>query len=292
MRYVDNQNVGQLLDAAWHQRATDALKLAVEEQDEAERKKKVSGKAAVWQEAGAKLKALSNGCCWYCNVRQVRSDMPVDHFRPKGRVAEECTETQDPGTGKVVKQWTHPGYWWLAFDWRNFRISCTFCNSKRIDCDGGSEGGKQDHFPLKDGSLRARSQNDDHGLEQVALLDPCRVEDPSLLSFRQDGYPVPTHDEVLDPWSNERARCSIRHYHLDHGDLVRDRKDLWLRVDNLVDAGNRAAAANQPLDAVKSELLGLLKATSSLARVARLAVRGRRDTDWVQEWLDIVEPTL
>lgn len=47
------------------------------------------------------LSNRSHKKCWYCECVQSRSDMAVDHFRPKNRV-EECKG--------------HPGYYWLAFD--------------------------------------------------------------------------------------------------------------------------------------------------------------------------------
>ena len=103
------------------------------------RAKAINAKSNVWAEA---KKAFQNiiGCkCWYCEMEATRFDQPVDHFRPKNSVAE-CD-------GK------HDGYWWLAFDWKNYRLACTFCNSLRRSED--TVGGKQDRFPLIDPSKRA-----------------------------------------------------------------------------------------------------------------------------------------
>src|SRR3954447_3584099 len=132
MRYVDGAQLEDELDQAWHERADAAYAETMSCQSE-ERATVINKGGDVWRDAGRAAARLTAGRCWYCDMRQVRSDMPVDHFRPKGRVAEEKS---------------HPGYWWLAFDWKNFRYSCTFCNSRRVDVDSGSEGGKQDHFPL------------------------------------------------------------------------------------------------------------------------------------------------
>src|SRR5690242_2141799 len=64
--------------------------------------------AAIWAELRDQMSPLSSGKCWYCESRENRSDVAVDHFRPKGEV-EECP--------------THPGYWWLAFDPSNYRFA-------------------------------------------------------------------------------------------------------------------------------------------------------------------------
>src|SRR5882724_5509637 len=105
----------------------------------------INKKSSVWRAAEEALRLASYNKCWYCESLQERSDKPVDHFRPKNNVIEAKG---------------HPGYWWLAFDWKNYRYSCTYCNSKRRDVDGGTEGGKQDHFPILPPPQHARSATD------------------------------------------------------------------------------------------------------------------------------------
>ena len=130
------------------------------------RHKAINAKSDVWHAAKDALRLASHGKCWYCESRQDRSDMPVDHFRPKNRVLEA------PG---------HPGYWWLAFDWRNYRYSCTYCNSKRRDIEGGTEGGKRDHFPVIPPPPHAWCDTDPQ--DRAKLLDPTDDSDTKLLTF-------------------------------------------------------------------------------------------------------------
>jgi hypothetical protein len=61
----------------------------------------------------------------------------AEHYRPKGAVKykteagelEDATcEVLNPRQGRIVTQ-RHPGYFWLAYDWRNLLPSCVFCNS-------------------------------------------------------------------------------------------------------------------------------------------------------------------
>lgn len=58
--------------------------------------------------------------CWYSEAKESVSSYHVDHFRPKGRAAEI--------NGKV-----RVGYWWLAFDWNNYRIAGQLLNVKKRD---------------------------------------------------------------------------------------------------------------------------------------------------------------
>ena len=140
------------------------------------------------------------GKCWYCESRQVRSDNAVDHFRPKSRVQ-----------GVVP---AHGGYWWLAFDWENYRYTCTYCNSLRKSAT--TSGGKQDFFPLEDENKRAYSGKDNHREEVAALLDPTKVSDFWLLAFSEDGSVEPAVDEATDSFNYKRAINSIKRYHLMH----------------------------------------------------------------------------
>jgi hypothetical protein len=72
--------------------------------------------AAVWGGLKDGLAKISNSKCWYCETPIARDDLVVDHYRPKGRIAEE----DDP----------HEGYWWLALAPSNFRLSCKYCNER------------------------------------------------------------------------------------------------------------------------------------------------------------------
>jgi uncharacterized protein (TIGR02646 family) len=119
----------------------------------------INERRTVWADLKELLGSLSHKKCWYCEARQERSDMQVDHFRPKNRLSEEgCAD--------------HPGYWWLAFDWRNFRFCCTYCNSRREDPRTGTKGGKADRFPLREEARRCRTPEDILSDEQPVLLDP------------------------------------------------------------------------------------------------------------------------
>ena len=147
----------------------------------------------------------------------------IDHYRPKAGVAKS----------------EHPGYWWLAFDWRNWRFVCKHCNSQFTDPETGTVGGKGNHFPLLDGETRRICNEGDYEDyedlldEDPILLDPAEREDPQLLTFTGDGRPAPAMKDEQSPgyW---RAKDSIKIYHLNHSRLNRERRKIYNRVHDLV----------------------------------------------------------
>ncbi len=95
-----------------------------------------------------------HGKCAYCETNLTayqRGD--VEHFRPKGAVADEddhpvVLRDED---GKIVRDEngqpkSHPGYYWLAYDWRNLLPACTLCNQSSTVDD--RKIGKHDRFPV------------------------------------------------------------------------------------------------------------------------------------------------
>lgn len=206
------------IDPRWRFRAERAsARLAA--LSEADRRRRLSrGSAGIWKDLKPELEKLSNKKCWYCEARQIRSDMHVDHFRPKAEV-----EGVD-----------HPGYWWLAFDFTNYRLSCTFCNSPRKDPIRVCTEGKGSQFPLRDEVRRCKVAGTPTDDEQPLLLDPVVRSDPGLLMFQDDGQAIARYSCSEAPWPYERAEKSISVYNLNHNDLREERRRLYERCNRLV----------------------------------------------------------
>ena len=209
MNHIDNSNLNNRLPPDWLQKALDALDNARNALP-GQRKTVIDSKAEVWRELKETLAQISTGKCWYCESKDIRSDNAVDHFRPKGRVAEAEN---------------HPGYWWLAFEHTNFRYSCTYCNSRRKDRESGTTGGKHDHFPLLDEGKRVYTEDDKICTEQPVLLDPTSSLDPTLLWFEPDGRAVPRYDPNRAADFHKRAKASINLLNLNEVKLLTRRKD-------------------------------------------------------------------
>lgn len=177
-----------------------------------ERKRLIESKRHMWKELKDFLLNLSYGKCWYSEARDIVSDYHIDHFRPKNRARELDGNERE-------------GYWWLAFEWKNYRIAGSICNSLHCSADGETRG-KADFFPLRDGSPIAENPTCDLEDEIIYLLDPTDPNDPLLLTFDESGYPNPAVPEGT--WEFERAKESIKLFHLDYPSLVDERKKIWI----------------------------------------------------------------
>jgi hypothetical protein len=297
MRYIDKDEVEELLPADWEEKARQALEYVERKMDEARqnaitagkkpneieqlvkaaRTAAINNKSDLWSHAGRHIKTVMHDKCWYCETSEVRSDMPVDHFRPKGSVAE-CLN--------------HPGYWWLAFDWENYRYSCTFCNSRRVDVENKTEGGKQDHFPIIQPPAWANSQADDWRLERPVLLDPTNLDDIELLTYHETGYPREAcQDKHAEAYL--RAKQSIYFYHLDHIKAVRARKRIAIKIKGHVEQIDRLEAlqgagqnSRDDIKFHKKEIIKLVREKAPFCTAARIYLQGYRDREWVEEILN------
>ncbi len=268
MRYINPKDVEANLPDGWEDKAQNAHE-EVKGLCGKERAKAINDKSDVWKELKDVLKNASDGKCWYCESRQERSDNAVDHYRPKNRVAK-CPD--------------HEGYWWLAFEWSNYRYSCTFCNSRRVDKSHGTEGGKHDHFPLWDENKRALTENDDANAEQPLLLDPMCPADPLLLWFDEEGQAVPRMRADSHPFLHERAAVSVELYHLNQVDAVERRKILAKRIKGLVKNADYYFTKYDQVDEVGKkgfsetleELYNAMDDTTPYSAAARATLMGLR----------------
>jgi hypothetical protein len=140
------------------------------------------------------LLKLFNGKCAYCEAKiTLTQPGDVEHFRPKGRVVDENFKpihVRHPSKGDIV----HPGYYWLAYEWRNLLPSCIDCNRYRnlgdvpqkivFKTDAGA--GKADRFPLKDEALRAVVPNEE-AREGVLLINPSETNPLDHFEFFSNG---------------------------------------------------------------------------------------------------------
>jgi len=280
MRYIDTSSFTP--PAAWLEKAKKAYVKTESETNPKDRSRVVRERAYVWAELKASLATLSNNKCWYCETEQERSDNHVDHFRPKNQVAE-CKG--------------HRGYWWLAFEWTNYRFCCTYCNSRRVDEEHGSDGGKQDHFPLFEEGDRAYCPEDDIASEDPCLLDPTVAMDPVLLWFNDEGRIVPKYPDNVR--GKLRAEKSIELYHLNYFATEQKRLRSYRDIRDSVAAGKRAfrramCAATRAERESAEELLievieRLMKAIASdrqFSVAARTYLMGFRDSE--HDWIDSV----
>jgi uncharacterized protein (TIGR02646 family) len=194
-----NDEAGMLIQPsdAWIESAADSTARAIEEGEEHEIEEDVYRHPQV----RAALEKLFHDKCAYCEWKPTGgSDWDVEHYRPKGRVAER----ED-----------HPGYYWLAYTWGNLYLACTHCNQNRKDkprWDDPTEspaGGKVDQFPLYDEGTRVMSPDGNANLldEHTLLIDPCYDPPEVYLGFDATG-------QVFSLNGNPYGEATIRVFRL------------------------------------------------------------------------------
>ena len=131
----------------------------------------------------AALEKLFYDKCAYCESNGFAAfPWDVEHFRPKGSVAEAES---------------HTGYYWLAYTWTNLYPSCVFCNQRRKDQPTfddprlGPATGKLDQFPIANEDDRAKAPEDPLANEDPLLLDPCSDQPNLHLAFDATGRVSP-----------------------------------------------------------------------------------------------------
>ncbi|MBK6589375.1 MAG: hypothetical protein IPG22_13875 [Acidobacteria bacterium] len=219
----------------------------------------------IWNRLQELMFHLSRSKCWYSEAPPGAGDYEIDHFRPKNRSKQF--------DGSVLRA---DGYWWLAFDWTNYRLSGGLVNKRRRDRLGENEEvkGKGDYFPL---DFENGSQVAEYGrnlnIELPILLDPTVLYDTSLISFDKNGQVIiPSGIPASDRF---RAEKSIFFYHLDLEQLDLYRAQVWkVCEDELKDF--HEAVTDAPNEHTKREVLRkagkrLIEITGKEAPFSRVA---------------------
>lgn len=235
---------------------------ALDAEDERnERNALIDANSAHWGVLKEWLLALSAGKCWFSEVRELYSHYDVEHFRPKKEAKALDTSLRD-------------GYWWLAFDYMNFRVCGNVGNRKK----GG-------WFPLKDGSLCSTYLEPCEESETRYLLDPIDDEDVALIAFDEEGKVIPMPGSSA--WEQERVNETVKRLKLnEHAPLAEARRKVWQQVDRLIDDYTKAKArcrtGNNPvakakLTEVRARMREMTSTTAELSAVARWCLLVRND---------------
>ncbi|MFW1799612.1 hypothetical protein ACG9YX_06165 [Acinetobacter nematophilus] len=266
MRWISKDNIERCLDQAWRDMANQARDKLLSAPDTNTRKAILKASSNVWRAFYELLPLHLQHKCWYCETEISRSDMTVDHFRPKNKVDDDKT---------------HDGYWWLAFDWQNYRCACTFCNSRRVFEE--TQGGKGCRFPLENPEVRAFTPLDEINLsnERPYFLDPFNIDDEKLLWFDNDGYPIPKSDAT--DIQQTKVNNSTEIFHLDEKRLTRARNDVRIEVEKQV----KNIRNNDNVQTAKAKLKCMVDNTEMLSRAAIVYLRAHRELPEVKDILNL-----
>ena len=241
---------------AW-QAKSNQLNIELEKLEKAgkrlERNELIDANSQHWGALKDWLLALSGGKCWFSEARDVFSHYDVEHFRPKKQA-------------KALDGLERDGYWWLAFDYMNFRACGNVGNRKK----GG-------WFPLKAGSICSSFDSRCEESEATYLLDPIVDHDVSLLTFNEEGRAVPVLG--VSEWQKQRVLETVKRLKLnEHVALAEERRKVWQKADMLIQdfltasagcAHGTNPAAQGKLAAVCSQIRAMTEASAELSSVAR-----------------------
>ncbi|WP_430428757.1 hypothetical protein [Parasphingorhabdus sp.] len=214
-----------------------------------------------WTELKPWLAALSDGKCWFSETRDLYSHYDVEHFRPKKEA-------------KAIDGQKRDGYWWMAFNYLNFRLCGNVGNRKK----GG-------WFPLREGSACASYENQCDDMEVRYFLDPIDIADVELIAFDEEGnlIPNPTSSE----WEKERVQQTVERLKLnEHDQLPEARRKIWTKTTKLVnqyltqkskcsDGGN--LVARQKMAEAAKAIHEMTRPTAELSVVAKWCINFKND---------------
>src|SRR5271155_4409363 len=166
-------------------------------------------KSSIWSEIKPILIRLQHNKCAFCE-RQLESveygtiEFDVEHFRPKGPVPSWPDPSRHPFAYDFETGEPSPlGYYWLAYDLRNYAICCKTCNTLL----------KANFFPILGLRAKCPANGDQLTSEQPLLCYPIGSLDcdPETLITFTATTAVPV---AKSGYLRERARIIIDFFQL------------------------------------------------------------------------------
>lgn len=254
-------------DATWQAWLTESERLSTELErlqktgDISARNALIDANSNHWGKLKPWLLALSAGKCWFSEARDIYSHLDVEHFRPKKEARAFDGTVRD-------------GYWWLAFDYMNFRACGNVGNRKK----GG-------WFPLNTGSLYSTYDLRCEESESHYLLDPIDIDDVNLLAFDEEGKAIAAPG--VSAWDESRVDQTIKRLKLnEHLALTEERKKVWQKMSKAIEQYKTAKArcnnganpaAKQKVRDCCQEIKSMTRHDAELSAVAKWCVLFRND---------------
>lgn len=236
----------------------------------------------LWAEHKVAFSRAQHCKCGYCEmfIAADPNGGDIEHYRPKAEVTGllddpttwgeeiEGHNSRDPSKRRSAPR-VCGGYWWLAYDWGNYLLSCGTCNQKW----------KGNLFPIQ-GGHRGNPTKVSRATEDALLLDPYGDVDPALhLEFDWIGLVVPRRN-------SPRGWETIRTCHLGRESLRRSRepiaKSAWPRITRVLKELGRSPHDERRLRRAIGSLLALGRRTKQHAGMVRIlwAQRDTYDLSW------------
>lgn len=203
-------------------------------------------------------------CSWCEQLRSGRRELDVEHYRPKVWITQWDGDPPYVSDEPPKEIDVGPGYWWLAFDWRNYSLACKPCN----------QGWKRNLFPMlhREGTCI-------EGVEQrelPLLLDPAS-------DFRPRDHFRWTVDGIIEPVSHE-GRATIITMGLNRRELLVRREKVARDTEHALTRLRRALRDGD--GRIRQEALGELARLGSrsaeFTSMVRWLVEDGLDCEWDQ----------
>lgn len=174
-----------------------------------------------------------HGKCAYCEAKFVLDQSgAIDHFRPKGEVRDlDCQRVLLDGEAK-----THPGYYWLVYDWHNLLPVCNKCNTMMKNRDG-KWAGKGARFPVKRNWWASHPGEEIH--EEPLLIHPAFEQPEEYLDLDEKTGWIYAKD------NNEKGRACIELFDLNREGLPETRRRIYTSIRMHIRLGFDAAVESQ-----------------------------------------------
>ena len=220
----------------------------------------------VWGGFKDRFFEAQKGKCAYCELPVAGQNGDVEHYRPKGRIQQLRAHGRElPHSSKVrdrkmeVEQET--GYWWLAYSWDNYLLSCLACNQKW----------KRDLFPVEGIRAIPKEKKD-----AALLLNPFHRRDPvNHLDYDVDGG--------IAPWNSSKyGRNTIDTCGLARPSLTLERREKAGRAYRLAQeliAATRSGS-DEEFERAMRDVYDAGKTGHQFAGVVRAIIKHTCGIDW------------
>ncbi len=258
MRHIDLEHFRP--DAVWLNEAQQAATELDGKTNDAERTEYLKQRAGIWRKLRQPLMTKFGNRCWFTDAEELVSNLDIDHFRPKSEAKDE----------NGVKR---EGYWWLAFDFMNYRLVGQVFNRQH----------KIAYFPVKTGAF-CSSSSDRRWKEEVPLfIDPIRLADVLLVAYNESGEMCYSTVALTD---EDRRRVVLTNQLLGlsiHPPLVEARSQVWRNCRELLSQIERTvseerthgetARTRSEKDSLMKQVCKMTSQSQPLSSVARSCLR-------------------
>lgn len=217
----------------------------------------------IWRELKEWLiEHVFSGKCAYCETEIVRTHSHAEHFRPKAGISNKKEGERFQREKALFPDGSvseHPGYFGLAYDWKNLLPSCNHCNTAQ---------GKKNQFPVSrecifltnddKGGIPSKKESNQYypsteqldKLEGRELLHPY-FDDPSEhIGFGVRGIEFPIK---RDGENSTKGLKSIEVFNLDADELRRARSREQDNARRMYASSLGGAMSTKSLDELERE---------------------------------------